>query len=280
MFRYIFHFFLFTSLFISGCALMMVHQTNQLLQLQYDIPDYFLFVFFATLCSYNFHWYLTPDMPSETIRIGWTIRHKPLHMALFVVGLIGSGWYFIHFIQHWFWLMGSVVLTFLYSAPKLHFFPFNHLKRIAIGKTIFLSFVWMYVTTFLPIAIDDRHWGLPATLLCIHRFFLIYAICIIFDFRDRLWDRQQGIRSMITQFSERSVNMIFYISLGIFLVSTAWFCYLVSDWIHFILLLVPGIITAALYPYAKTNFSDYLFYFVLDGLMMLSALLMLFLPGH
>lgn len=199
-------------------------------------------------------------------------------MALFIVGFLGSAWYFIHFIQHWFWLMGSVVLTFLYSAPKLQVFPFNHLKKVAIGKTIFLSFVWMYVTTFLPIAIDDQHWDLSAALLCIHRFFLIYAICIIFDYRDRLYDRQQGIRSMITQFSEQGVNVIFRISLFIFFVSTAWFCYLQENWILFVALLIPGIITGILYPYAKRNFSDYLFYFVLDGLMMLSALLTLFLP--
>jgi 4-hydroxybenzoate polyprenyltransferase len=279
MFRYLFHFFLFTSLFISGCALMMVHQTNQLLHLKYDIPAYLLFVFFATLCSYNFHWYLTPDMPSETLRIGWTQRNKSLHLALFIIGFIGAGWFFIHFIRHWFWLMGSVVLTFLYSAPKLQFPPFHHLKKVAIGKTIFLAFVWMYVTTFLPIAIDDQHWGLPAALLCIHRFFLIYAICIIFDYRDRLYDRQQGIRSMITHFSEAGVNAIFLVSLLIFALSTAWFCYLLkTGWLYFAALLIPGILTALLYPYAKKNFSDYLFYFVLDGLMMLSALLMLLLP--
>ncbi len=260
---------------------MMVHQTNQLLHLQYDIPAYLLFVFFSTLCSYNFHWYLTPDMPSETLRIGWTQRNKPLHLALFIVGFAGAGWFFIHFIQHWFWLMGSVVLTFLYSAPKLQFPPFHHLRKVAIGKTIFLAFVWMYVTTFLPIAIDDNHWGLSATLFCIHRFFLIYAICIIFDYRDRLYDRQQGIRSMITHFSEGGVNALFVVSLLLFALSTAWFCYLLqTGWLYFAALLVPGILTALLYPYAKKNFSDYLFYFVLDGLMMLSALLMLILPSR
>jgi len=278
MFRYIFHFFLFTSLFISGCALLMVDQTNHLLQLHYEVPEYLLFVFIATLCSYNFHWYLTPDMPSETRRIGWTRRNRKLHLALFIIGCIGSAWYFFYFIEHWFWLLGSVVLTFLYSAPKLNFF--QYLRKVAVGKTIFLAFVWMYVTTFLPIAIDNEHWGLPATLLCIHRFFLIYAICIIFDYRDRQWDREQGIRSMITHFSEKGVNTIFVVSLLLFAAATAWFSYLQTGWLSFVILLLPGIITALLYPYAKKSFSDYLFYFVLDGLMMLSALLMLFLPSR
>jgi len=42
-----------------------------------------------------------------------------------------------------------------------------------------------------------------------------------------------------------------------------------------IILLLPGIITASLFSYAKKNFSDYLYYFVLDGMMMFSGLLML-----
>ncbi|NML21133.1 hypothetical protein HHL16_09625 [Pseudoflavitalea sp. G-6-1-2] len=260
---------------------MMVHQTNQLLHLQYDYPDYYLFVFFATLCSYNFHWYLTPDMPQETMRIGWTTRNRNLHLALFIIGMIGSGWYFFHFIQHWFWLMGAVVLTFLYSAPKLQFFPFQHLSKIAIGKTIFLAFVWMYVTAFLPLAITGRQWELPSILFCVSRFFLVYALCIMFDYRDRLYDKAQGIRSMITHFSEKGVDRIFAVSLAIFAVSTIWFSLLISAGkIGCIMLLIPGAISAIIYPYAKKNFNDYLYYFVIDGLMMLSPLLTLLLPSH
>ena len=40
-------------------------------------------------------------------------------------------------------------------------------------------------------------------------------------------------------------------------------------------LLLQGIILALLYYPSKKNFSDYLYYFVLDGLMMLSALIVL-----
>ena len=40
-------------------------------------------------------------------------------------------------------------------------------------------------------------------------------------------------------------------------------------------LVVPGIILSLLYYPSKRNFSDYLYYFILDGLMMLSAPLLL-----
>jgi hypothetical protein len=45
-----------------------------------------------------------------------------------------------------------------------------------------------------------------------------------------------------------------------------------------LILIIPGIILFSIYNRAKHSISDYLYYFVLDGLMMLSALLMAILP--
>jgi 4-hydroxybenzoate polyprenyltransferase len=275
--RKLFHLFVFSSVYIALCAVLMVYQTNQLLQLNYSIPPYLLFVFFSTICSYNFHWYLTSNVQTEAIRVKWTQRNKTLHLILFSIGFIGSVWYFFYFINHWFWLGGAVVLTYLYSAPKLTYRPFVYLRKIAIGKTIFLAFVWMYVTTFLPVIFSNKEWSIATTLFCINRFFLIYAICILFDYRDRLNDKKAGIRSMITYLDERGINRLFYISLFIFLISSCFlYNYGFSPLIISILLL-PGGILLCLYKKARRNFSDYLYYVVLDGLMMLSALIILFL---
>ena len=85
-----FNFFIFSSVYIAVCALLMVHQTNQLLHLDYNIREYLAFVFFSTICSYNFHWYLTPSIPTEKLRVQWTQQHKTLHLLFFVAGFIGS----------------------------------------------------------------------------------------------------------------------------------------------------------------------------------------------
>jgi 4-hydroxybenzoate polyprenyltransferase len=279
MLKYLFDLFLFTSCFIAGCALLMVIQTNQLLHLQYADTGYLIFVFFSTLCSYNFHWYLSADAASENARVRWTQQHKTLHLVLTAIGALVSVYYFFHFIDHWFWLGGAALLTFLYSAPKLQYGPFAWLSRIAIGKTIFLAFVWTYVTTFLPIAIDNHHWHAATALFCGSRFFLIYAICIIFDYRDRDYDKKAGIRSMITYFNERGINTLFALSLAAFTVCTVLLYFHELSALTIVLLLIPGALTAALYPVAKKNFSDYLYYFILDGLMMFSSLLTIFIPN-
>jgi len=132
----------------------------------------------------------------------------------------------------------------------------------------------------LPIAIDNAHWHIPSLLFCLHRFFLIYAICIIFDYRDRDYDKQAGIRSMITYFNERGINNLFAVSLLAFALSTAYLYFYGFSLLVIALLLLPGAIVLVLYPVSKKNFSDYLYYFVLDGLMMFSALLTLFVPNQ
>lgn len=276
--RAAFNYFLFTSLFIAGCAMLMVHQAYELMTLHFDLAGYLAFVFFSTLSSYNFHWFLTPDTPSENARVRWTQQHKMLHLALTFIGGLGSAWFFFHFIHHWYWLMGAALLTFLYSAPKLSHGPFPLLKKIAVGKTLFLAFVWTYVTTILPIAFDGYSWNNQSLFYILSRFFLIYAICIIFDYRDRDYDRKEGIRSMITWLNERGINTLFYVTVLLFVGSTvALRFYHMPAW-AVLCLLSPLLILLPLYPVAKKNFSDYLYYFVLDGLMMFSSILTAFLP--
>jgi 1,4-dihydroxy-2-naphthoate octaprenyltransferase len=135
----------------------------------------------------------------------------------------------------------------------------------------------MYVTSMLPLLISETGWSFAHTLYCVSCFFLVYAICILFDFRDREEDKRQSIKSLITYLSEKNVMRLFIISLIIFFVSTiALFMYDFTPTVVLILLL-PGIITAVLYNYSRRHYSDTLYYFVLDGLMMLSSLVMLFI---
>jgi 4-hydroxybenzoate polyprenyltransferase len=146
---------------------------------------------------------------------------------------------------------------------------------VAIGKTIFLAGMWMYATTFLPIIISSPEWKNEYTVFILSRFFFIYTICILFDYRDRADDKAAGIRSMITYLDEKGINILFAISFALFTIFTIYLLHFHYSILEVILLLIPGLIILAFYNYAKRNFSDDFYYFVLDGLMALSALLML-----
>ena len=268
----IFRFFLYSNLFIACCSTVMVYQTCQLLLHDTPIAWFVGFVFFATICSYSFHWYLTPpDQGLYSDRIPWLAKNRKVHLVLFWIGLVGSFVSTLFMLEFWLWLLLAVFLTFLYSAPKLSYSYFTWLRKVALGKTIFLALVWTYVTTILPLIISDRDWKLSFALFAAGRFFFIYAICILFDYRDREHDRIQGIRSLITYLSEKGINYLFAISLLAFSVLTMTLSRYGLSSRSLVMLLVPAGITAALYGYAQKNFSDFLYFFVLDGLMAASA---------
>ncbi|MGC4034697.1 MAG: hypothetical protein QM764_01960 [Chitinophagaceae bacterium] len=275
MFRPFLRLFIYSNVFIACCAVAMVYQTYQLMLQQ--PPDFNLlyFVFFATITSYSFHWYLTyhSEIPSD--RIQWTNTHRYIHVSLFIIGLLGVAYFFFSLIKHWPWLILSAVITFLYSAPKIPQKHFRLLRKIAVGKTIFLAFVWMYATTILPVLVSGKAFTTEIIYFIAGRFFLIYAICILFDYRDRNDDKAAGIRSMITYLTERGIDILFAISLIAFVAFTFLMLNGNSSLKSVVFLLIPGIITATLYNYGKRTLNDLFFYFILDGLMMFSSLLMI-----
>jgi 4-hydroxybenzoate polyprenyltransferase len=255
----------------------MSYQTYQLVLKTTPDISLLIFIFFSTICSYSFHWYLTlhSEIPSD--RIGWVHKHRIVHAVLFFFGLAGSVFYFFSLLAHWFWLSVSALVTFLYSAPKIPHPYFRALRKIAIGKTIFLAIVWTYVTAVLPVIISGESWRTDAVLFTVSRFFLVYAICVLFDYRDREDDKVAGIRSMVTWFGDEGINRLFIVSIGVYVIATIWMYYYNYSIKSIILLLVPGFIVTILYNYARKHFDDLFYYFVLDGLMMFSGLLMMLL---
>lgn len=243
-----------------------------LLQVHAVDEVYYFFVFSATICSYNFHWYLTPADYSMSDRIQWGVRHKTLQLVLTIAGGAGATTGFWILREHWLPLSGAALLTFLYSAPKIPQRAFIWLRKIAIGKTLFLTFVWTYVTTLLPLFIEKEPITWQVIWFTIHRFSLVYAICILFDYRDLESDKQEGIRSLITWLSGPGLKKLYIISL--LLSAVSGFILYLADRNPFTLLLpVPVAVTALLTRYALRNRSDHFYYFVLDGMVMLSALL-------
>jgi 4-hydroxybenzoate polyprenyltransferase len=170
-------------------------------------------------------------------------------------------------------LLLTAFVSFLYSAPKIPISIFKGLKKIAIGKTIFLSLVWTHSTVILPLVISGSTWQEKHTIFTINRFFLIYCICILFDYRDKEEDKSEGIKSLITFLPDTGITNLYIFSLVIYF-GTGIALYFQGFTLQTtIALLVPGFILALWFSFFKKSTSDYLYYFFLDGLMALSALL-------
>lgn len=251
----------------------MVYQTYYLFNVT-PVDGFVPFIFFGSLASYNFHWYLTPSIYGGSYKTLWSIKNKQVHLIIFSISLLVAAWFITYLIHEWEWLLATAFITFLYSAPKIPFGPFKHLKNIAVGKTIFLTAVWTHSSVVLPLVLSHTHWTAAHYLFLVNRFFLIYAICILFDYRDRIEDKKEGIKSLITHLSEKGINVLFWSSLMIFLITLVFLYKEAFSFIDSIALLIPGIIVALLYDYSKHRPNDYLYYFILDGLMMFSAVLL------
>lgn len=265
---------LFSSVFIAVCAVAMTAQTVQVLSLHQFKPFYFLFVAGGTIASYNFHWYLSdaPVKNNKSERLNWTLKHKAFLLPFAFAGLLIAlaAFYFLR--ENWYWMTVSIIVTFLYSAPKISTGTGNWLKKIAVAKTIYLAFTWTFVTAVLPVIIAHLRINFQGAAFILHRFFFLYALCILFDNRDRKEDKKQGIRSLITIVNENGVGIIFYLSVTLSILFALLYEGIYSTSITGMLLCIPVITLALLFNYVKKNKNDYLYYFLLDGLMILSFL--------
>lgn len=273
MLKRFFDFFLFTSLFIAGCAVLMAYQTALLFGLQVPLAFYG-YVLAGTVCSYNFHWYLTPpqiDYPSPKLK--WSLSNKTIHLWLAVAGLAAAGICALLLIKYWFYLGLSAVITFLYSAPMINHPLAARLRTIAVGKTIFLAAAWVVVTALLPLLIAGQLSAVEL-VFTINRFFFLYAICIAFDRRDVETDRKAGIKSLVTYLSLKGVDRLFWLSLALALITSFWFLKQFGT-LEVFCLMIPMVLMGFLYNRSKQTRADYFYYFLLDGLMALSAPLLI-----
>ena len=264
--------FIFGNIYISLCAVLMVTYTNHIFNLNTN-TDLLLFIFFATLTSYSFHWYLTPDVHSNSERYIWVNNNKSLLLGLFLLSSVFSLIFILPFKDHIITIAVIAFLTFLYSASKIPYKPFEFFKKVIIGKTAYLALVWTFVTVILPVIVSGKIWDTENTLFSVNRFLLIYPICILFDYRDKDEDREQHINNIMSLLSLDSIKKLFYLFVTAFMISSLIFFQYNFSFLQVIIILIPGMFLLFSFNHSILTKSDYWFYFYLDGLMMLSAVL-------
>lgn len=273
-------FILFSNAYIAFCAVVMCQTTALLFDLR--LPrSLLLFVFTGTLGSYSLHWYLT-DAPTDlstagALRLRWNQRNKPLLLVLFLLSaIIGLGE--LYTLKTYLYdLFPVVVLAFLYTAPKLNFWPFLALRRIAILKTAYLSMVWTYVMVGLPLLINDttRHFSsMLVVTWALNWFVFIYSIAFWFDYRDRNDDGKSKWLTIVSMLTNQQALLFFRGLVVAYLVTLAA---LFIQGISPKTLLCLGLTMVLLILNARrlqSPLSDYVYYVYLDGLLMIPGLLL------
>ncbi len=273
-----FNYIIFGNIFIAVCAALMSYYTFEV----FDAPVSLTllgFIFFASISSYSFHSYLPTTEKEYSEKVKWGLNRRKYFLFLLIIGSVGAAVFLFFLKQDLKLILALLLFTVLYSSPKIKFEKFTFFKRFGTAKTIYLAAIWTLVTVSLPLSAIDINTGNAGLLFFANRFFLIYAICILFDLKDREYDIQRGIKSIITILDEKKIELLFFICLILFFISSLVFYIFRDSGLIVLTLIAPGSLLLFLFQRSKETKSDYWFSFVLDGVMMLSPVLYLLVTG-
>lgn len=173
-----------------------------------------LFLFFATLGVYTLHRYLSyqrAGVRPNSERYNIVARHSQSSLIIGISSLLISGIIGLPFIRHtWHLLLWAIPMTFFYLTPPIK--GWKRLRDIRYIKVVFVALAWALMTSSIPIEITtellrNKYEGLifvtPPWDLNIHwvyipaiYFLFIGSIAILFDFRDVVLDRSQGVKTV------------------------------------------------------------------------------------
>jgi len=264
------HFILSHSIFIAICAVALCFQTAILLHI--DLTPYlYAFIFFSTICSYNFYWLLSAYFFSAR-PLPVFFKQYYTNVIVFAVGSIGM-LFSIQYIANLLAVISlGMVFTLLYAIPLLPFKIFRIARKAGLLKTFLLAFTWSFVTVYIPYKQTPAGNFITLVMLFNNRFLFMLMLCIIFDARDTRVDKIRGLQSLTTMIKPATVQYIMIAIFTAYIINGIILRAYYDAPVQIIALLVTGVITAVVYFFSLQKQGYFFYYFLVDGLMLFSAL--------
>lgn len=263
-------FILSHSIFIAICAVALCFQTALLLHINLTAWLY-SFVFFSTLCSYNFYWLLSGFVFSvQPVKL--FLKTYYTNIIVFFIAAIGLLFSLPHISNLLPVIILSIFFTLLYTIPLLPFKALHFARKAGLIKTLLLAFTWAFVTVYIPYKQVPTASTTTLLLLFNNRFLFMLMLCIIFDARDTKVDKIRGLQSLTTLVALATIR---YIMGGVFIayiINGIIFRVYYNEPMQIIALLVTGIVAAVIYFFSLKKQGYFFYYFLVDGLMLFSAI--------
>ena len=270
--KWLFNFILSHSIFIAFCAAALSLQTLQLLSL--PINGYrLLFIFFATLCGYNAYWMVSRYTFNRPVSFRVFLQKSKTSFWVMLLALVGLLYCITKVDLVMYNIFFALCLLGLYTIPVMPFRQPLILKKAGILKTVILAFAWTVVTTLVPLQTSILEMGQTASMIFVNRLLFMLLLCIIFDKRDAAVDKIRGLQSLATAIKPRVLHYLFGL---IFIAYIGFSYYLGASQVtipQVIALILAGVITLPVYILSLQKRGYLFYYFLVDGLMFLSALL-------
>lgn len=265
------HFILSHSIFIAACAVALVFQTSELLKLPISLGLYG-FVFFATLCSYNFYWIVSKAAFVQPGSLAVLLQEETAGVVILFLSAIGA---FFCLITHPLpagFIITAVLLTCLYALPLLPFRLLYFTRRAGVLKTVLLAFTWAYVTVFIPLQKSYLLLTNADLFVFSRRFLFMLMLCIIFDNRDKAVDKIRGLHSLATDLKPVYLRILIVLIFVILFTTNFLYRQYGLSFSQSIALHIATLALLVIYFYSTKKRGYIFYYFFVDGMMLFSAL--------
>jgi 4-hydroxybenzoate polyprenyltransferase len=242
--------------------------------LKVDKVDFF--IFFATLFLYSLHRLIgiyKLNHAGQPLRFAY-LQQLQIFFTLWTGGAGLTSLIFFLLLPSNVQLLAllPIVLSAGYALP---FLPGKRrLRDLAYLKVLLVALSWAWVTIILPAAQYNFWYNLPVCIMFLSRFCFIFAIAITFDIRDLHIDQLQQVRTIPTKFGIKNTKFL-AISFLILMLIFTWINYQLDTYNlqQFLALSLSAILTATLILFVKTHYNDYYYSGLLDGMILLQAVL-------
>ena len=265
------HFILSHSIFIAICAVALAFQTALLLKLNINLFVYG-FIFFATLCSYNFYWIISKATFVRDNTLGAVLKKEKTGLIILFLSAIGVFFCLFQYPLPVEFILTSVLLTCMYALPLLPFRPFYFIRKVGVVKTFLLAFTWTYVTVFIPLQKSYLLLSSAELFVFSRRFLFMLMLCIIFDNRDKAVDKIRGLHSLATVLKPAHLRVVIYFIFVVLFTTNFLFSYYGITFSQSVALHISTLALLAVYFYSLKKRSYLFYYFFVDGMMLFLAL--------
>lgn len=281
----IFDFLLYGNFFIALCAAAQAVQTLYIRHLSVDGNPHIVFIFTATFFLYNIHkpitFYLKKNILEHNPAVERTearfIHAKefeaPLSILTFTAGLVCLETFFRFYISVQWLLFFVGLLSLAYVLP---IFNGKRLRDVPYIKIFIIAGVWAFVTVTFPIKAFGQEWYSCDTFMVVERMAFVLAITIPFDIRDMAFDAKTGVKTIPLSMGIQKSKWLslFFLTLSF---SIACMIFMMGVYLLNTLIAIGISILISAYIIYKINDkrSDYYYYFLVDGLLLLQSILVM-----
>ena len=281
-------FLLYGNLWIAACAAALLLPLQLILLGEFRFDPLFFFLFSATLFLYAVHRIvgiakLQAHFKDDRYQVISRFRH---HIQIYAaIGLIGSIYTF--FQLQFATQLAVVIPAFLSIGYVLPFLRPNkakgdmrRLRDIHFVKIFLVALVWAATTVLMP-AIEygwDNPWQI--SLLFLERSAFIFAITLPFDLRDLQVDQFIEVKTIPAIIGLKATKRLAYACLGLMLLASVLLWGLgFYHWGQLLAIVLSAASTLWLVWWVQPQSHDYWFSGLMDGTMLLQALLVVLGSG-